>query len=83
MSASTNYNRKGDEAERLGIGTRTLERWVASRIVPCRRIGKVLLFSPAEVDQALTRFAVQAIGSRAPRKRPMQRAPLPTVTAAT
>lgn len=82
---TTTYTRKAEEAERLGIGQRTLDRWCAARIVPHRRLGKVLLFNPAEVDAALARFTVAAIGDRQPRKRRAERigTPLPTVTAAT
>jgi excisionase family DNA binding protein len=63
------YNRKKEEAERLGIGTRTLERWVVGRVIPFRKVGRILLFDPVEVDHALsTRWRVSAIGDAQPRR---------------
>jgi hypothetical protein len=56
------YNRKHEEAARLRIGTRSLERWVVARVVPVHRVGRVLLFNPVETDAALGRFRVAAVG---------------------
>ncbi len=64
------YNRKADEIVRLGIGSRTFDRFVAARVVPFIRVGRVLLFDPVEVDAALTaRFRVSAIGEKRNTKR--------------
>jgi excisionase family DNA binding protein len=61
------YNRKKEEAERLGIGTRTLERWIAGRVIPFRQVGRIVLFDPVEVDHTLsTRWRVSAIGDLQP-----------------
>jgi excisionase family DNA binding protein len=60
----TKYHRKQDEAARLGVGSRTLDRWVASRAIPYRRLGRVLLFDPAEVDAVLAdKWNVAAVGT--------------------
>ena len=69
QNISTKYNRKADEAARLGIGLRTLEKWVAGRVVPVRRIGRVLLFDPYEVDRTLAdKWKVAAVGEQRIRK---------------
>jgi excisionase family DNA binding protein len=59
----TKYHRKADEVVRLGIGSRTFDRFVAGKVIPFVRVGRVLLFDPAEVDAALTaRYRVAAVG---------------------
>jgi len=60
------YNRKKEEAERLGIGLRTLERWMAGRRIPYRQIGKIVLFDPIEVDKFLDRCRVSPVGDSGP-----------------
>lgn len=66
-ATATKFNRKKAEAARLGVGTRTLERWMVGHVVPFRRIGRVILFDPAEVDHALaTRWRVAAVGETRP-----------------
>jgi excisionase family DNA binding protein len=61
--ATRRYNRKKAEAERLGIGVRTLERWIASRAIPFHQVGRIVLFDPIEVDHTLaTRGRVSAVG---------------------
>jgi excisionase family DNA binding protein len=65
---TTKYNRKPDEAARLSVGTRTLDRWVAGKVIPFRKIGRVLLFDPTEVDHALAlRWRVAAVGEVKPK----------------
>jgi hypothetical protein len=51
---------KRELAETLGISTRTIDHWRAERIIPYRKIRGVILFDPAEVEQALERFRVYA-----------------------
>lgn len=58
------YERKVATAARLGVAARTVDRWVQAKVIPVRKIGRVLLFSPEEVDDALTRFRVRAVGER-------------------
>ena len=63
---ATSYTRTAAEARRLGVSVRTLFYWVEQRKIPCRKIGHVYLFSPAEVDSALQKFS---LGPTSPRKR--------------
>jgi hypothetical protein len=64
---STKYNRKADEVARLKVGARTFDRFVAGKMIPYRKIGRVLLFDPFEVDAALAaRFRVAAVGELRP-----------------
>lgn len=51
------YHRKSEEAKRLGVGLRTLEKWMAENRVPFIRIGNVVLFDPVAVDTALANFS--------------------------
>lgn len=50
------YNRAPAEAQRLGISRRTLSNWIRSGAIPSIRFGKVVLFDPAKVDEALLSF---------------------------
>lgn len=57
------YHRKPAEIARLGVAPRTFDRWVSGKVIPFRRVGRVLLFDPFEVDAALAaRFRVAAVG---------------------
>ena len=55
---STNYNRPAAEAERLGISVRTLASWMKAGRVPYRKIDRLCLLSPVEVDSALLAYNV-------------------------
>lgn len=82
MQTSTRKHRKEQEAERNSVSTRTINQWMADGIIPFYRVGRVVLFDPDEVDEALARkFRVAASGERSPRGRPMTR--IATVNAAT
>lgn len=40
-----------DVAEHFGVSTRTVRRWLRSTEIPHRRIGSVIRFNLAEVDE--------------------------------
>lgn len=42
--------------QRLRIGRRTLDRWVARRRIPYEKIGRVLRFDIQAVDASLAKF---------------------------
>lgn len=42
--------RAGDVAARLGVHPRTVRRWAAAGKLPCKRPGKIYLFSAAWYD---------------------------------
>jgi len=62
------YNRAEQEAERLHVSRRTLVNWQGKGVIPFKRIGRVVLFSPDAVDAALSRFEVMAVGASRPRR---------------
>jgi excisionase family DNA binding protein len=48
--------------ECLGISRRTLGDWMRKKVVPYEKIGGRVLFDVADVDRALRRFRIKAIG---------------------
>ena len=57
------YMRKGDAARYLNISIRTLTDWMRSGIVACMKLSrKVCLFRQMDLDQAMTRYRVNATG---------------------
>jgi excisionase family DNA binding protein len=45
-----------DMAKELGISERLLKDWVSKRLVPFIKIRRLVLFDPAKVEAALTKF---------------------------
>lgn len=60
-----------DEAARIcSVSRRTWSAWQAARVIPFRRVGRTILFSVADIQQALDRFTVTAVSDPdRPRKR--------------
>jgi DNA-binding transcriptional MerR regulator len=59
--------RRGDAAKHCGVSIRTLADWQAARIVPYIRIShRVVLFKISELEKALDRFTIKAIGDSRP-----------------
>ena len=52
--------RRDEMALLLSISTRKLDRLVAGRIVPYEKIGRVVLFDPEAVVQALKKYERKA-----------------------
>lgn len=50
------YQRKKDEAKRLRVTVRSIDNWMAAGRIPYIKLGRVVLFDPAQVDEALKRF---------------------------
>jgi len=63
------YLRRKAAAEYTNISPRTLSIWMARRIIPFRKIGRTVLFDPAELDAALNKFRIAAVGDPSIRKR--------------
>jgi excisionase family DNA binding protein len=45
--------RKQEMAKIMGVSIRTIETWMARRIIPYHKIGKVVTFNPEQVKQAI------------------------------
>jgi excisionase family DNA binding protein len=56
------YNRPADEAKRLGISRRQIGNWQRDRTIPFIKRGRVILFDPVAVDEALERFENRPTG---------------------
>jgi excisionase family DNA binding protein len=57
------FMRRAEAAQYLGVSSRTLSDWQAKRIVPYAKVGrKVCLFRRTDLDAAMARFSVRAIG---------------------
>ena len=69
------YLRPRDALEMLPVSRRTLSNWQRRRVIPFYRVGRVILFKPCDIEEALERFCVAAIGEpkrRAARKSAIQ-----------
>jgi excisionase family DNA binding protein len=49
-------------AELLGVSERTVRNWRMSRIIPYTKVGRIILFDPEAVEQALRKFERKAYG---------------------
>jgi phage terminase Nu1 subunit (DNA packaging protein) len=55
--------RKGEMASIMGVSIRTIESWMAKRIIPYHKINRVVTFDPLMVKEAIqSRFTVQPGG---------------------
>jgi excisionase family DNA binding protein len=57
--AGTRKNRVSEEATRLNIAEGTLKKFVKAGIIPAIKIGTMLLFDPAQIDEALAKYNTQ------------------------
>jgi hypothetical protein len=48
-------------ADRYKISVRTVDRWVAGRLIPATRVGRCLRFDVARCDAALRRFTIDEV----------------------
>ena len=62
LSNPARYVKKSQLASHLGVSTRTINYWMARRVIPFLKIGKLRLFDVAAVERALKRFEVKSIG---------------------
>jgi excisionase family DNA binding protein len=57
------YLRTSEAARYLSVSARTIRDWQSRRMIPFMRMGrKVILFKRSDLDRALDRFRVDAIG---------------------
>lgn len=58
------FLRKAALADRYQVGRRTVETWMSRGLIPYVRLGRVVLFDAAEVDQALMAFRHGAVAEK-------------------
>ena len=62
-SASEGYLRREEAAKYLNISPRTLSIWQKKRIIPYAKIShKITLFKKADLDKAIERLTLNAVG---------------------
>jgi excisionase family DNA binding protein len=62
------YLRPDEAAKVIGVSRRTLSAWQAARVISYRRVGRTVLFSVPDIQRALDKFTVAAIGEPRQRK---------------
>ena len=62
------YLRPRDVLEILPVSRRTLSNWQRRRLIPFYRVGRTVLFKCADIETALERYRVAAIGECRPRR---------------
>ncbi|MBN1557859.1 MAG: helix-turn-helix domain-containing protein [Lentisphaerae bacterium] len=58
----TGYLRKKAAARYLGIAARTLNEWMAAGIVPFIRVRHTILFRIKDLDRAMDKYRLRAVG---------------------
>jgi hypothetical protein len=76
------YLRAGQVIQLLPISRRSLGNWTRTGVLPCYRIKKLLLFKRADIEAALERFRIAAVGEAKARKTNTEPAAITTGTAA-
>jgi excisionase family DNA binding protein len=56
------YLRPNDAVKVLPISRRTLSNWQRRRLLPFYKIGRAVMFKRADLEHALDRFRVAAVG---------------------
>lgn len=60
-NTKSKYLKKKEIAIYCNVSTRTINNWMARRIIPHIRIGSNVLFDPEKVDNALNEFQTRTI----------------------
>jgi excisionase family DNA binding protein len=60
------YLRPDEAARAIGVSRRTLSAWQSARVISFRRIGRTVLFSVADIQTAIDRFRIAAVGELSP-----------------
>ena len=62
------YLRPDEAARVIGVSRRTLSAWQSARVIGFRRIGRTVLFSVADIQAAIDRYRIAAVGEPKPRR---------------
>jgi excisionase family DNA binding protein len=60
------YLRPDEAARAIGVSRRTLSAWQSARVISFRRVGRTVLFSVADIQTAIDRFRIAAVGELSP-----------------
>ncbi|MGO9245079.1 MAG: helix-turn-helix domain-containing protein [Verrucomicrobiia bacterium] len=66
------YLRPDEAARVIGISRRTLSAWQSARVISFRRIGRTVLFSVVDIQTAIDRFRIAAVGEPKLRRQPFE-----------
>jgi excisionase family DNA binding protein len=72
VEAATPYMRPAEATKLLPVSRRTLSNWQARRVIPFYRVGRTVMFKRTDIESALERFRVAAVGEAStttPRRR--------------
>jgi excisionase family DNA binding protein len=56
------YLRPADATQLLPVSRRTLSNWQRRHVIPFYRIGRTVMFKRADIEAALERFRIAAVG---------------------
>ena len=63
MQQANEYMRREDAAKFLQVSQRTISDWQRRRLIPHVKLGrKCVLFKRSDLERAMSRYTVQAVG---------------------
>lgn len=62
VESAAPYLRPAEATKLLPVSRRTLSNWQRRHVIPFYRIGRTVMFKRADIEAALERFRVAAIG---------------------
>jgi excisionase family DNA binding protein len=63
-TSDSGYLRREEAGKYLGVSNRTVSEWQRRRIIPHVKVGrKCVLFKRADLDAAMDRFTIRAVGA--------------------
>jgi excisionase family DNA binding protein len=65
------YLRPDEAARVIGVSRRTLSAWQSARVIAFRRVGRTILISVADIQTAIDRYRIAAVGELCPRRKPV------------
>jgi excisionase family DNA binding protein len=66
------YLRPNEAARAIGVSRRTLSAWQSARVIGFRRVGRTVLFSVVDIQTAIDRYRIAAIGEPKPRRQSVE-----------
>jgi excisionase family DNA binding protein len=72
VESAAPYLRPTEATKLLPVSRRTLSNWQRRHVIPFYKIGRTVVFKRGDIESALERFRVAAVGEPCPRKRRME-----------